>query len=99
MSADDPGSPDDPIGWELGTWEGARRAQLLAYRSLSPRDKLNAIEQMCDLTRRLAEARRRRGLRTSLDLAALQSGFTWQPSPSLASTSASSRFRCLHGRQ
>ena len=53
---------DSAIDWDLCTWEGSRRAQLRAFRRLSLREKLQAVEQLCDLSRTLAERRRQRGL-------------------------------------
>ena len=51
---------DDGIDWELGSWEGARRAQLRGHRRLTLREKLVALEEMCELSRRLVERSRAR---------------------------------------
>jgi hypothetical protein len=59
----DPSVVDEQgIDWSLCTWEGARLAQLQAYRELSLAEKLAAVEQMCDVIRALHAARVRRGL-------------------------------------
>lgn len=48
------------IDWSKCTWEGARLEQLRAFRQLSLRDKLQAVEEMCDVIRKLDAARRNR---------------------------------------
>jgi len=53
---------DPPIDWSLCTWEGARRAQHLAFLALSFREKLEAVEETCDLARHFEEQRRSKGL-------------------------------------
>ena len=50
------------IRWESCTWEGARLAQLKAYRKLSFTEKLRAIESWCEFSRFLIERRKKRGL-------------------------------------
>lgn len=57
-------TPEADIDWSLSTWEGARRAQLRGYHQLPLREKLEAVEGMCDLTRCLHAWRRERGLPT-----------------------------------
>jgi len=51
----------EKAGWENCTWEGARSAQLRAYRRLSFREKLQAIESWCEFSRFLIERRKKRG--------------------------------------
>ena len=43
--------------WELTSWEGSRREQLRRWRALTLREKLQAIEEMEELTMQLAGAR------------------------------------------
>ena len=50
------------MGWTQCTAAGSERAQLLVWRSLSLRQKLAAVEEMCDLSRRLLAQRQRAGL-------------------------------------
>lgn len=45
------------IDWTLTTWEGSRREQLRRWRKLSLRDRLRAIEEMADVSRRFEEMR------------------------------------------
>ena len=42
--------------WELTTWEGSRREQLRRGRALTLREKLQAVEDMEELAKRLAAA-------------------------------------------
>ena len=44
--------PGDP--WQYATWEGAKRAQLLAGAQLTLREKLEWLEQAAELAERLA---------------------------------------------
>lgn len=48
--------------WRSGTWEGARREQLLRWRTLSLKEKLDALDALNDLGRSLIDSRKRRGL-------------------------------------
>lgn len=41
--------------WETATWEGSRRAQLRAALALTVRERLQALEALAELARRLAE--------------------------------------------
>jgi CRISPR-associated protein Csx17 len=50
------------IDWTLTTWEGSRREQLRRARMLSLRERLQAIEEMADLSRHLQEIHRRKDL-------------------------------------
>ena len=54
----------DPSGmaWAQCTAAGSERAQLLVWHSLSLRQKLAAVEEMCALSRRLLAQRQRAGL-------------------------------------
>jgi hypothetical protein len=63
MSSSETQSLNPVIDWDLCTWDGARRAHLRAFRRLSLLEKLEAVEQLCDLSRKLADRRRRRGLK------------------------------------
>jgi len=47
--------------WEETTWEGSRRAQLRRALKLTLRERLQAVEDMEDVARRLQEMRSRRG--------------------------------------
>lgn len=40
--------------WETGTWEGSRRAQLRATLTMTVRERLEALEDLAELARRLA---------------------------------------------
>lgn len=40
-------------GWETATWEGSRRAQLRAALGLTVRERLQALEELAELARRL----------------------------------------------
>ena len=51
---------DPEIDWALTTWEGSRREQLRRWRRLSLRERLRAIEEMADISRRFEEMRNRR---------------------------------------
>lgn len=51
------------IDWELTTWEGSRRATLRRWARLTLREKLQAVEEMAELTRRLHGERFERLLR------------------------------------
>jgi CRISPR-associated protein Csx17 len=48
------------IDWALTTWEGSRREQLRRWRRLSLRERLRAIEEMADISRRFEEMRGKR---------------------------------------
>jgi hypothetical protein len=41
--------------WEAATWDGSRRAQLRAALALTVRERLEALEALAELARRLAE--------------------------------------------
>lgn len=47
--------PGQDIDWSLTTWEGSRRAQLRRAVQTTLRERLEAVEAMTDLARRLAE--------------------------------------------
>ena len=51
--------------WVEATWEGARRSQLRAFRALSLRERLEALENLCDLVRYFHERRISRGQRVA----------------------------------
>ncbi len=46
------------IDWTLTTWEGSRREQLRRARDLTLRERLQAVEDMAELSERLRLARR-----------------------------------------
>lgn len=46
---------DTDTTWETATWEGSRRAQLRAALALTVRERLEALEELAELSRRLAE--------------------------------------------
>ena len=50
------------IDWESCTFEGAEREQLLVWSRLSIREKLHALQEMCDLGDRMLEWRKSKGL-------------------------------------
>ena len=41
--------------WESATWEGSRRVQLRAALALTVRERLQALEALSELAKRLAE--------------------------------------------
>jgi len=47
------------IDWSLTTWEGSRRAQLRRALTLTLRERLEAVEGLADVMRRLQEMRAR----------------------------------------
>ena len=47
---------------ESGSWKATRQRQHLDFQSLSFRRKLEALDEMCELSRRFLEQRRRLGL-------------------------------------
>ena len=55
---------ENPVDWSSCTWQGAREAHLEAFRRLSFQDKLQALEEWCDISRSMITRRQRRGLPT-----------------------------------
>ncbi|MDA3934765.1 MAG: hypothetical protein PF630_10645 [Gammaproteobacteria bacterium] len=51
---------NDPIDWSKTTWEGSRREQLRQWRKLTLRERLLAVEEMADISRRFREMRMQR---------------------------------------
>ncbi len=47
--------------WEQATWEGNRRAQLRHALTLTLRERLQAVEDMSEVSERLREMRERSG--------------------------------------
>jgi hypothetical protein len=43
--------------WETATWEGNRRAQLRAALERSPRERLETLEELAEISRHLARLR------------------------------------------
>ena len=50
------------IDWTLCTWESSEREQLRRWSALSLRQKLEALEEMCEHGRRTLASLQRRGL-------------------------------------
>jgi CRISPR-associated protein Csx17 len=48
------------VRWELTTFEGSRREQLRRARELTLRERLQAVEEMAELSERLRLARERK---------------------------------------
>lgn len=48
----------DPA-WDSATWEGSRRAQIRAALALSLRERFQALDDLIELSRRLAEMPRK----------------------------------------
>ena len=44
----------DPA-WETATWEGSRRAQIRVALAMSLRERFQALDELIELSRRLAE--------------------------------------------
>ncbi len=55
---------DDEIDWSLTTWEGSRRETLRRWCKLNVRERLQALEEMCDLARQFTNMRERGGSAT-----------------------------------
>ncbi len=56
------GSPADKFDWESCTFEGSELEQLRVWRKLPLRQKLLALEQLCDHARATIAWRKSRGL-------------------------------------
>ncbi|MDX1374727.1 MAG: hypothetical protein R3357_04130 [Burkholderiales bacterium] len=52
-------SKDPKVDWSNATWEGSRRAQLRAALALTVRERLEAMEAICEVAERLATMPRR----------------------------------------
>jgi hypothetical protein len=50
------------MGWEQCTATGSERAQLVVWSSLSLRQRLEALDELCERSRRLLAFRQRCGL-------------------------------------
>ena len=61
---------DDSIDWSKTTWEGSRRELLRRWRALSLRERLLAVEEMAELSERLAAMREQRRSRFADELRA-----------------------------
>jgi len=48
--------------WHTGTFEGAEREQLLRWKRLTVRQRLQALDEMCELARRSIARRKALGL-------------------------------------
>ena len=51
---------DSNIDWSKTTWEGSRREQLRRWRKLTLRERLQAVEDMTDISQHFEEMRERR---------------------------------------
>ncbi len=72
-------SDDDSIDWSKTTWEGSRREQLRRWRALSLRERLLAVEEMAELSQRLAAMREQRKARVADEIHELQAGYKVKP--------------------
>jgi CRISPR-associated protein Csx17 len=61
---------DKDIDWSLTTWEGSRRAQLRRWLALTVRERLQAIEEMVELSARIAGSVRPSERNASTDIPA-----------------------------
>ena len=52
--------PTDDASWENATWDGSRRAQLRAALKLSVRERLETLDELAELSERLASMPRKR---------------------------------------
>ncbi len=52
------------IDWSSCSWQGAREAHIKAFRGLCFQDKLQTLEEWCELSRSMIARRQRRGLPT-----------------------------------
>ncbi|MGI8425676.1 MAG: hypothetical protein ACR2M4_03575 [Actinomycetota bacterium] len=52
---------EDEVDWSLTTWEGSRRAQLRRWLALTVRERLQAIEEITEVARRIGAIGARRG--------------------------------------
>ncbi len=55
----------DDIDWSLTTWEGSRRAQLRHALTLTLRERMEAVEGLAEVARRLQEMRAQGDLKTA----------------------------------
>ena len=51
---------DSNIDWSKTTWEGSRREQLRRWRKLTLRERLQAVEDMTDISQHFEQMRERR---------------------------------------
>jgi len=54
----------DDIDWTLTTWEGSRRAQLRHALAMTLRERMEAVEGLADVARRLQDMRVQGELKT-----------------------------------
>jgi hypothetical protein len=50
----------DSGAWEAGTWEGARRAQIRRALKRTLRERLEALEELAETSRRLEAMRKKK---------------------------------------
>jgi len=72
-------SDDESINWSKTTWEGSRREQLRRWRALSLRERLLAVEEMSELSQRLAAMRTQRQSRSADEVHESQVGYQGKP--------------------
>jgi CRISPR-associated protein Csx17 len=61
---------DNDIDWSLTSWEGSRRAQLRRWLALTVRERLQAIEEMVEVSARIASSLRPSERNASTDIPA-----------------------------
>jgi hypothetical protein len=49
--------PEGEVDWSLATWEGSRREQLRRAQLMTVRERLQAMEDLAEVSRRLSEMR------------------------------------------
>jgi hypothetical protein len=54
-------NPDPEYLWRSGTFEGAEREQLLRWKKLTVRQRLHALDELCELARRSLARRKAEG--------------------------------------
>ena len=50
------------IDWEITTWEGSRREQLRRWQALTLRERLQAVEDLGELAKRLRDMPKKHGV-------------------------------------
>ena len=59
----------DEFDWSVATWEGSRRAQLRHALTFTLRERMEMVEGLADVVRRLQEIRARGGFKTAAKMA------------------------------
>jgi hypothetical protein len=65
---------DKDIDWSLTSWEGSRRAQLRRWLALTVRERLQAIEEMVEMSARIAGSLRPSERNAATDIPASAAG-------------------------